>query len=170
MIVQKIYWHILAIIKIVIYKILFGKSVHIPLSTTFRERFNLTIVEGGKVDIGENVFFNHDCSITAAYNSISIDDGTIFGENVKIYCHNHRYQNTTIHIKRQGYTSAPISIGKNCWISSNVVILKGVTIGDNVVVGAGCIIYKDIPANTIVINKQELILKSQIREQRNVPS
>jgi len=36
------------------------------------------------------------------------------------------------------------------------VILKGVTIGNNSVVGAGCVVYKDIDANTVVVNKQNL--------------
>ena len=43
---------------------------------------------------------------------------------------------------------------------SKVVILKGVTIGDHAVIGAGCIIYKDVPANTVVVNKQELVMKN----------
>ena len=38
---------------------------------------------------------------------------------------------------------------KNCWIGANVVILKGVTIGDNVIIGAGAVIHKDIPSNSI---------------------
>lgn len=60
----------------------------------------------------------------------------------------------------QGFSSSEISIGDNCWIASNVVILKGVNIGNNVVIGAGCVIYKDIPDHTIVINKQELSVRN----------
>lgn len=116
------------------------------------------MIDGGKVVIGDNVFFNHYCSI-CSIDSIAIGDGTIFGENVKIYDHNHCYKDLNIPIKEQGYTSAPVNIGKHCWIGSNVVILKGVTIGDNCVIGAGCIIYKDVSDNTIVINKQSLEFK-----------
>ena len=160
---QKLYWHIAAIVKILLYKLLFGKNLDFPLSSTFRERFNLTIVNGGgissKVMIGKNVFFNHDCSITCSGATITIGDGTIFGENVRIYDHNHKYKDTTKSIKEQGYSAAPVSIGKHCWICSNVVILKGVTIGDNCVVGAGCIVYKDIPSGKVVVNKQNLELR-----------
>ena len=52
----------------------------------------------------------------------------IFGENVKVYDHNHCYKDRTRLIKEQGYTSAPIHIGEHCWIGSNTIILKGVTI------------------------------------------
>ena len=113
----------------------------------------------GKVIIGNNVFFNNYCSINAN-EQITIGDGTQFGENVKVYDHNHCYKDVDVPIKEQGFTTAPISIGKHCWIGSNVVILKGVTIGDNCVIGAGCIIYKDVPANTVVVNKQELLYKN----------
>ena len=106
------------------------------------------------------MFFNHDCSITCEGETITIGDRTIFGECVKIYCHNHKYKDTTRPIKEQGYSCAPITIGKNCWIGSNVVILKGVTIGDNTVVGAGCVIYKDVAENSLVMNKQELMIKT----------
>ena len=91
-------------------------------------------------------------------NSISVGEGTIFGENVRLYDHNHVYLNPDIPIKQQGYTSVAICIGKHCWIGSNVTILKGVTIGDNCVIGAGCVIHEDVPANSIVKNKQELII------------
>jgi acetyltransferase-like isoleucine patch superfamily enzyme len=110
------------------------------------------------IKVGDRVFFNNYCTL-ASRTSITIGDGTLFGENVKIYDHNHCYQDPLIPIKNQGYTSEPIVIGKHCWIASNVTILKGVTIGDNCIIGAGCTIYKDIPNNSIVVNKQELLIK-----------
>jgi len=155
MVVLKIYWHIIAVIKISFYKIIFGRELIFPYSSTFRERFNL-VVKRGYVQIGTKVFFNNDCSITCEGATITIGDGTIFGEGVKIYCHNHKFKDTSRPIKEQGYTSAPVVIGKHCWIGSNVVILKGVTIGDNCVVGAGCVLYKDVMANSTLVNAQNL--------------
>ena len=54
---------------------------------------------------------------------------------------------------------APIMVGKDCWIGSNVTILKGVRIGDNTVIGAGCLIRQDIPANSIVYNNGDILIK-----------
>ena len=112
----------------------------------------------GGVKIGKHCFFNNYCTL-ASRAGITIGDGSIFGENVKIYDHNHCYKDTNVPIKDQGYTSAPIMIGKHCWIGSNVIILKGVTIGDNCVIGAGCTIYKDVPDNSVVINQQNLFIR-----------
>lgn len=40
-------------------------------------------------------------------------------------------------------------IGDNCYISTGVTILAPVNIGDNVVIGAGAVVTKDIPSNTV---------------------
>lgn len=162
MIFLKLFYHLNAIIWMVIIKTFYyfgGGKITFGKHVTFRKGFSVMIAKHGMVSIGDNVFFNNYCSLNANDN-ITIGDGTLFGENVKIYDHNHCYQNTKIPIKKQGFTSSPVSIGKHCWIGSNVVILKGVTIGDHCVIGAGCIVYKDVPANTVVVNKQELIYKN----------
>ena len=158
MIIQKMLFHILAILKCLYFKMLYGNRFQTNGKFSFRKGFSLIIEYQGTVRIGNGCFFNNYCTV-ASQNSIQIGDGTLFGENVKIYDHNHCYQDVNIPIKDQGYTSAPIIIGKHCWIASNVTILKGVTIGDNCVIGAGCTIYKDIPNNAIVVNKQELMIK-----------
>ena len=137
---------------------LWGGNLSVGKNVTFRKGFSLMIDKKGEVTIGNNVFFNNYCSINAN-ERITIGAGTLFGENVKMYDHNHCYKYPDVPIKKQGFTTAPVKIGKHCWIASNVVILKGVTIGDNCVIGAGCIVYKDVPSNTVVVNKQEQILK-----------
>ena len=43
----------------------------------------------------------------------------------------------------------PIKVGKNCFIGCRTVILPGVTIGDNSIIGAGSIVNRDIPSNTV---------------------
>lgn len=45
----------------------------------------------------------------------------------------------------------PIEIGDNVWIGGNVVVLPGVKIGNNSVIGAGSVVNKDIPENTIAV-------------------
>lgn len=43
-----------------------------------------------------------------------------------------------------------IDIKDNCFIGLNSIILPGVTIGPNSVVGAGSIVNRDVPPNTVV--------------------
>jgi acetyltransferase-like isoleucine patch superfamily enzyme len=43
----------------------------------------------------------------------------------------------------------PIRVGSNVFFGFNVLIMPGVTIGDNVVVGAGAVVTRDIPSNSV---------------------
>lgn len=164
MTVFKIKWHLGAILKTIIYKMAFGKSFSLGGGTTFRSRFNVYLENGAKISIGEDCFFNHDCSINAL-NSVVIGNGNIFGENVKIYDHNHRFSNVKARIKDQGYATKAVVIGNRCWFGSNVTILKGVHIGDNCVVGAGTIISEDIPDNSIVMSNRGLDIKPIVQKE-----
>ena len=47
-------------------------------------------------------------------------------------------------------------IGKNCFIAVGAIILPGVKIGDEVIVGAGAVVTKDVPSNTVVAEIQQL--------------
>lgn len=43
----------------------------------------------------------------------------------------------------------PVIIDDNVWIGMNCIILKGVHIGHNVIIGAGSVVTKDIPADSV---------------------
>ncbi len=131
------------------FKIWFKENVH------FRKRSTICIRGNGRLIIGANTFFNNGISINC-HNSIEIGADCLFGEDVKIYDHNHRFRDKKIPIAKQGYSIGLISIGNNCWIGSNVVILKNVVIGNDVVIGANCVIFENIPSNTIVKTKNTL--------------
>jgi acetyltransferase-like isoleucine patch superfamily enzyme len=157
MFVFKLYFHVNAYLKIVIYKLIYKNKFRYGRKFTFRKGVSIAIDGNGRIEIGNDVFFNNYVSLTSNNAYIRIGDGSVFGEGVKIYDHNHCYSDISIPIKDQGYSSAPVTVGAHCWVASNVLILKGVTIGNNCVIGAGCVIYKDVPANTVIINKQDLI-------------
>jgi acetyltransferase-like isoleucine patch superfamily enzyme len=55
--------------------------------------------------------------------------------------------------------SAPIKIGNDVLIGARCFILKGVTIGDRAVIGAGSIVTKDVPEDSIAAGNPARILK-----------
>lgn len=48
-------------------------------------------------------------------------------------------------------SSGRVNIGNNVRFGQHCTVLKGVTIGDNCFIGAGSIVTKDIPANSIAV-------------------
>ena len=113
-------------------------------------------VSSGKVILHDGVFINNSCSFNCM-ERIEIGAGTMMGEGVRFYDHDHIY--TAEKIEKWQWTTAPIRVGRDCWIGSNVTILKGVTIGDNTIIGAGCLIRNDIPSNSVVYNDGNLCVK-----------
>ena len=54
----------------------------------------------------------------------------------------------------------PITIGNDVYLGNNVILLPGVTIGNRVVVGAGAIVTKDIPDNSVAVGVPARVIKS----------
>lgn len=146
---MKMFFHINAFLKKIILFFIFNGRFKVGKYTTWRRRFNIMISKNAKIVIGKSCFFNNDCSINAE-NEIIIGDNSIFGENVKIYDHNHKFRNCNLSIKEQGYKKRNVYIGNNCWIGSNVTILSGTEIADRCVIGANCVINGKIGYGTLV--------------------
>lgn len=126
-----------------------------------RNGFCIRLCNNATIQFGNNVFFNNYCSITSM-KKITIGDNCIFGENVKIYDHNHIYKESSKTIVEQGFSSDTVSIGNNVWIGSNVVILKGVSIGNNSVIGAGSVVNKSVPENSLVLSNGQIRIIERI--------
>lgn len=120
---------------------------NIEIGENFYSNHNLVILDGAKVEIGDNVFIAPNCCITTAGHPINIDE------------------------RNRGLEYAyPIKIGNNVWIGAGVNILPGVTIGDNVTIGAGSIVNKSIPANSIAVGNPCKVIKTILDKTKDVNS
>jgi tetrahydrodipicolinate N-succinyltransferase len=57
-------------------------------------------------------------------------------------------------------SSGKVTIGNNIVFGRNVTIMKGVSIGDNCIIGAGSIVTKSIPANSVAVGVPARVLCS----------
>lgn len=144
--IKKVFIRINCSLKKFWLKLIYGKKIKFGKNVHFRKRFEVNI-DGGKLIIGDRVFFNNDCSINT-HEKIIIGNDTLIGENVKMYDHNHIFNETGVEPHK--FKSEEIVIGEKCWICSNVTILKGTVIGDGSVIGAGVIISDNIPPHSII--------------------
>ncbi|MBU3156525.1 sugar O-acetyltransferase [Clostridium estertheticum] len=115
-----------------------GKGVHFEPTLRCEFGFNITI--------GDNFYANFDC-IMLDGGKIDIGNNVLFGPRVGIYTSNHAID--ALERVAGGCYAKPVKIGNNVWIGAGVSINQGVTIGDNTVIGSGSVITKNIPANVV---------------------
>ena len=106
----------------------------------------LKSVNGGKLTIGEDVFFNHNCSITCA-EKVTIGNHCMFANNLVIVDHDH-----VVGVERVTgeLIAKPIIIEDRVWCGANVTITKGVHIGAGAVIAAGAVVTRDVQEKTVV--------------------
>lgn len=111
---------------------------------------------GYNIEIGENFYANHNLIILDA-NKVEFGDNVFIAPNCSFYTAGHPVD---VERRNKGLEYAkPIKVGNNVWNGVNVVVLPGVTIGDNVVIGAGSVVNKDIPSNTIAVGNPCKVIK-----------
>ena len=130
---------------------LFGK----PVPSTLRVFPPFYTDFGKNIHVGEDVFINACCHFQD-HGGVTLGDGCQIGHNVVFATLNHGLAPE----ERVSTIPAPIVLGKNVWVGSNATILQGVTIGDNSVIGAGAVVTKDVPANTVVGGVPAKFIKS----------
>ena len=113
----------------------FNYGCHTYIGENFVANFNTTILDDGRIYIGDNVMFGPNVSLMASSHPL------IPEERISM-----KYEDG--HVSVSEYADE-IHIGNNVWIACNVVVLGGVHIGNNVVIGAGSVVTKDIPDNYI---------------------
>ncbi len=119
------------------------------------------IDHGYNIFLGDNVYMNTGCVILDQC-PVKIGDNTLFGPRVNVYCAIHPIDSYVRNLLVEG--GKPITIGNNCWIGGNATICPGVTIGDNVVIGAGSVVVKDIPSNTIAVGNPCKVIREITEE------
>lgn len=87
--------------------------------------------------------------------NIVINADSVLGDNVMLK------HNVTIGNKVDPITGKHVSpvIGNNVELSPGVVVLGDVSIGDNSIIGAGAIVVKSIPRNSIAVGNPAVVIK-----------
>ena len=119
---------------------------------------------GYNIEVGENFFANYNLTILDV-GKVIIGDNAQIAPNVSIYTAGHPVHPDS---RNSGYEyGIAITIGDNVWIGGNTCILPGVTIGNNVVIGAGSVVTKDIPDNVIAAGNPCKIIREITEKDRD---
>jgi maltose O-acetyltransferase len=111
---------------------------------------------GQNIHIGDYVFLNVLCTILDC-NEVHIGHHVMIGPAVQIYTAAHLLQAEP---RIQGLeVGKPIVIEDNVWLGGGAILLPGVRIGRNAVVGAGAVVARNVPANTVVVGNPARVIR-----------
>ena len=106
------------------------------------------------------------------------EKGAVIGENVRLWGNLDGINpqlitignNVCLAARSQIITHCPISpgpvvIGDGAWIGFGVIVLPNVTIGKNSLIGAGSVVARDIPPNSIACGNPARVIRERDREE-----
>lgn len=114
----------------------FDYGYNIKIGDNFYSNYNLTILDCGKVEFGNNVFIGPGCSFYTANHPIDY-----MQRNKGLEC------------------AKGIKVGDNVWFGGNVTVLPGVHIGSNVIIGAGSVVVKDLDSDSVAVGNPCKVIK-----------
>jgi len=119
---------------------------------------------GAFVEIQKNATIGRRCKIsshTFVCEGVVIEDNVFIGHNVAFI--NDSYPRATAGDQLQTEADWKVEktlVKKGASIGSGCTILANLTIGENAIVGAGSVVTKDVPANSIVAGNPARVLRS----------
>jgi len=128
------------------------EGVHFGDGVTIRENAWIQC-RSGLNEPGEKLTIDKNCyigpfAVFGVGGEIEIGESCQIGARLTLSAESHKKDGgdyVSGKVSRRG-----ISIGPRCWLGNNVTILDGVSIGENCVVGAGAVVTKSIPSDTVV--------------------
>lgn len=118
---------------------------------------------GWNIEVGENFYANYNLTILDV-GKVTIGDNVLLAPNVSLYTAGHPIHPDS---RNSGYEyGIPITIGNNVWIGGNVVVLPGVTIGSNSVIGAGSVVSRDVPEWVVAAGNPCRVIRTITEEDR----
>ena len=134
-----------------------GEDVYIDID--FRCEYGTNIHFGNKVIVNMNCTFLDN-------NRINIGNNVMIAPDVRIYTATHsvNLSERMPERKKPGASicdtiALPVTIEDGVWIGGGSIILPGVTIGKNTVIGAGSVVTKNIPENSIAVGNPCRVIK-----------
>ena len=102
---------------------------------------------GSNLHVGERFYANTGCVVLDC-DVVEIGARVKLGPAVQLLAVSHPLDATQRALGLE--YGEPISIGDDVWIGGGAIVLGGVTIGDRAVVGAGSVVTRDVPSDTVV--------------------
>src|SRR4051812_8223504 len=120
---------------------------------------------GNFVEIQKGVKVGHRCKVSShsfLCEGVTLEDEVFVGHNVTFI--NDRFPRATAGNGQlqteKDWACVPTLVRKGASIGSSVTLLCGITVGEGAIIGAGSVVTKDVPPNTIVAGNPARVIKT----------
>ena len=119
---------------------------------------------GAFVEVQKNASIGRRCKIsshTFICEGVTIEDNVFVGHGVTFINDSYPRATAAGHLQTEtDWTVEKTIVKRGASIGSGATILSKVTIGENAIVGAGSVVTKDVPANTIVAGNPARVMRT----------
>lgn len=139
-----------------------GQHVHMMATRDRPIRLTAYSKPGGRIEIGDYGIILPGARIAAA-SSIQVGKNCMFATNS--YVSDADWHDVYDRTAAPGETRA-IVLEDNVWVGDSAIVCKGVRIGQNSIIGAGAIVTRDIPPNSVAVGNPARVVKELDPERR----
>ena len=132
-----------------------AEQVHLHRDTTLQNG------RGGAISIGVATHVQPRCQISAYKGSVHIGKRGEIAPNCAFYPYDHCFLSSAPIRNQPLKSKGDIIIGDDVWLGFGVIVLDGVHIGNGAIVGAGSVVTKNIPEESIAVGNPARIVKTR---------
>jgi acetyltransferase-like isoleucine patch superfamily enzyme len=124
-------------------------------------RNTIVYCKNGDITLGDGVNISANCQIFSS-NKLTLGANTVVGAfSYFLSGGEYDYASSTPFAQQSGQeTKGPLTIGANCWFGANVTVTDAANVGEHCVIGAGAVVVKPVPANSIAVGIPARVVKS----------
>ncbi len=112
----------------------------------------------GGLKIGNECFLG-DENLIDLYDQVILEDQVTLAQRVTVLTHLNVGYNDHPLQKAFPKMSKPVVFKKGCVVAAGAIILPGVTVGENSFIGAGSIVTRDVPPNSLYAGNPAKLLR-----------
>ncbi|GGC84387.1 maltose O-acetyltransferase [Tersicoccus solisilvae] len=112
---------------------------------------------GSFISVGAHTFINYGLTALDVAPS-TIGEHCQLGPHVQLLTPTHPLDPQPRRDKLEA--AQPITLEDNVWLGGGVIVCPGVTIGENSVIGAGAVVTRDIPPNSVAVGNPARVIKT----------
>lgn len=118
--------------------------------------------KNGDIEIGENVSFSANCIVFSS-NRVVMKKNSVVAAFVYVLSGGEYDLDDPrpLALQKGTCTKGPLEIGADCWLGAGAKVLDGASLGDRCVIGAGGVVTRPLPANSIAVGVPARVVKTR---------